>query len=101
MEMEQREVEAVAKRRRVILNITTLLDKSIKIPNPKRFMWTQMKQNYDKHIEWMENQKDIAMEEDWASKARLVLLFLMGWEPLMPDVLLEFLNMFLIKGANI
>jgi len=32
------------------------------------------------------------MEEDWASKAGLVLLFLMGWEPLMPDVLLEFLT---------
>jgi hypothetical protein len=24
--------------------------------------------------------KDIAMEEDWASKARLVPLFFMGWE---------------------
>jgi hypothetical protein len=25
----------------------------------------------------------------------------MGWETLMPDVMLEFLNTFLIKGANI
>ncbi len=60
-----------------------------------------MKQNYDKHIEQMENQKDIIAEEDWASKARLVLLFPMGWETLMPDVMLKFLNTFLIKGAII
>ncbi len=49
----------------------------------------------------MENWKDIATEEDQASKAKLVHLFLMGWEALMPDVMLEFLNTFLIKGANI
>jgi hypothetical protein len=49
----------------------------------------------------MENRKDIAAEEDWASKARLVPLFLMVWEVLMPNVMLEFLNTFLIKGANI
>ncbi len=36
-----------------------------------------------------------------ASKARLVPLFLMGWETLMPDVMLEFLNTFLIKGVDI
>jgi hypothetical protein len=28
-------------------------------------------------------------------------LFLMDWEASMPDVMLEFLNTFLIKGANI
>jgi hypothetical protein len=33
-------------------------------------------------------------------KTRLVPLFLMGWEALMLDVMLEFLNTFLIKGAN-
>jgi hypothetical protein len=49
----------------------------------------------------MENWKDITMEEDWVYKARLVPLFLMGWEAPMPDVILEFLNTFLIKGANI
>jgi hypothetical protein len=55
MEMEQREMEAIAKRRRAILDRATLLEKGIKIPNLKQFMWTQMKQNYDKHVEWMEN----------------------------------------------
>jgi hypothetical protein len=49
----------------------------------------------------MENWKDIVEEENWASKVRLVPLFLMGWEAPMPDVMLEFLNTFLIKGANI
>jgi hypothetical protein len=38
----------------------------------------------------MENYKDIDEEEDWASKARLVPFFLMGWETLMLDVMLEF-----------
>jgi hypothetical protein len=37
-----------------------------------------MKQNYDKHVEQMENWKDIDEEKDWAFKARLVTLFLMG-----------------------
>jgi hypothetical protein len=37
MEMEQR--EAVAKRKRVIMDRSTLLDKGIKILNPKCFMW--------------------------------------------------------------
>jgi len=101
MEMEQREVEAVVKRRRPILNKATLLKKGSKIPNFEHFMWTQMKHNYDKHIMWMENWKDIAMKEDWVFKAVLVPLFLMGWETLMLDVMLEFLNTFLIKGANI
>ncbi len=49
----------------------------------------------------MENWKDIAKEEEWASKVGLVPLFMMGWEALMPDVMLEFLNMFLIKGVYI
>jgi hypothetical protein len=101
MEMEQREVEVVMKRRHVILNKTTLLEKGIKILDPERFMWAHMKCNYDKHIKRMENWKDITAKEDWASKARLVPLFLMGWEALMPGVMLEFLNTFLIKGTNI
>jgi hypothetical protein len=49
----------------------------------------------------MENLKDIIKEEDWASKAGLVPLFLMGWETPMLDVILEFLNTLLIKGTNI
>jgi hypothetical protein len=38
-----------------------------------------MKQNYDKHVEQIENWKDIATKENWASKVGLVPLFLMGW----------------------
>ncbi len=81
--MEQCEAKAVAKKRCAILDRATLLKKGIKIPKPKQFMWTQTKDNYDKHVERMENWKDIAMEEDQASKAELVPLFLMGWEALM------------------
>jgi len=53
--MERCEVEVVVKRRRVILDIATLLEKGIKILDPKHFMRTQTKQNNDKHVEWMEN----------------------------------------------
>ncbi len=49
----------------------------------------------------MENQKDIIAEENWASKAGLVPLFLMGWEAPVANVMLEFMNTFFIKGANI
>jgi hypothetical protein len=77
MEIKRHELEAKAKRRHVILYIITLLEKGIKIPNLEQFMRTQMKQNYDKHVEQMENWNDIAKEEDWASKTRLVPLFLM------------------------
>jgi len=38
MEMEQCEAEAVVKRRRAILNKTTLMEEGIKIPNLERFM---------------------------------------------------------------
>ncbi len=77
MKIERHEVEAVAKRRRAILDKATLLEKRIKISNLERFMWTQMKQNYDKHVKQMDNWKDIVEEEDWAFKARLVPLFMM------------------------
>ncbi len=40
-------------------------------------------------------------EEEWASKERFVILNLMNWKALMLDVMLEFLNTFLIKGINI
>jgi hypothetical protein len=40
MEMEQCEVEAIVKRRRVIFDRATLLEKGIKILDPKQFMWT-------------------------------------------------------------
>jgi hypothetical protein len=43
------------KRCATIMDRTTLLEKVICIPNPYQFMWIQMKQNYDKHVERMEN----------------------------------------------
>jgi hypothetical protein len=49
----------------------------------------------------MENWKDIATEKNWAFKAGFMPLFLMGWEAQMPNVMLEFLNTFLIKGPHI
>jgi len=49
----------------------------------------------------MENWKDIVEEENWASKARLVPLFLMDWQASMFNIMLKFLNTFLIKGTNI
>jgi hypothetical protein len=49
----------------------------------------------------MENWKDINGEEEWASKVGLVILFLMNWEALMPNIMLEFFNTFVIKGTNI
>ncbi len=55
MEMERHESETIVKKRRTILDKATLLDKGIKIPNLKRFVWTQMRENYDKHVEQMEN----------------------------------------------
>jgi hypothetical protein len=64
-------------------------------------MWTHIKQNYDRHVEQMENWKDIVEEKYWASKVGLVFLFLMDRQALMPDVMLEFLNTLLIKGENI
>jgi hypothetical protein len=100
MEIERCESKVVAKRRCVILDKVTLLEKGIKIPNLEQFMWTQTKHNYDKHVEWMENWKDI-VEEDWASKARLVRLFLMDWQAPILNVMLEFFNTFLIKGIDI
>jgi hypothetical protein len=49
----------------------------------------------------MENWKDINEEEKKASKARLITLFLMNWEAQMLDIMLEFLNKFVITGTNI
>jgi hypothetical protein len=40
MEMERQELEIIAKRRRVILNRPTLLEKGIKILDLEQFMWT-------------------------------------------------------------
>jgi hypothetical protein len=40
MEIKSHESKVVKKKRHAILEITTLLEKGIKIPNPQRFMWT-------------------------------------------------------------
>ncbi len=77
------------------------MEKGIKIPNLKRFMWTQTKQNYDKHVEHMGNWKDMIEGEDQTSKAKLVPLFFMDWEASMLDVMLEFFNTLLIKHTNV
>jgi hypothetical protein len=60
-----------------------------------------MKQNYDRHVERIENWKDISEEKEWASKLRVVPLFLMNWETPMLNALLEFLKTFVIKGTYI
>ncbi len=49
----------------------------------------------------MENWKDINEEEDQAYKARLVPLFLISQKAPMHDVMLEFMNTFVIKGTYI
>jgi hypothetical protein len=40
MEMEQREVEAIVRRKGTIMDRATLLEKGIKILDPELFMWT-------------------------------------------------------------
>jgi hypothetical protein len=40
MEMERHDSEVVVKKRSTILNKATLMEKDIKIPNLKQFMWT-------------------------------------------------------------
>jgi hypothetical protein len=40
MEIERRGSKVVTKKRRVILDKVTLVEKGIKIPNLERFMWT-------------------------------------------------------------
>jgi hypothetical protein len=50
MEMEQCEVEVVAKNKHAIIDRATILEKGIKIPDLECFMWNQTKQNYDIHI---------------------------------------------------
>ncbi len=58
------ESEIITKRRCMILDRVTFLEKGIKTSNPKRLVWTQVKQNYDRHVERMENWNDIDEEED-------------------------------------
>ncbi len=55
MEMERHELEAIPRKIHTMLDKVTFLNKGIKILNLEQFMWTQTKQNYDKHVERMEN----------------------------------------------
>jgi len=63
MEIERCELEVAMKRRRIIMDKVTLLEKGICIPNLERFMWIHTKHNYNRHVERMENWKDINEEE--------------------------------------
>jgi hypothetical protein len=42
-------------RERAIMDRATFLEKGIRIPNLKRFMWIQTKENYERHVEKMKN----------------------------------------------
>ncbi len=87
------------RRRATMLDRATLLERGILILDLDRFMWMQTKQKYDKHVERLENWKDINEEEEWVNKARLIILFFMKWEA--PILMLEFLNIFVIKSTYI
>jgi len=64
---------AKAKRHATIMDRAILLNKHICIPNHDQFMWRQIRQNYDKHVEKMENWKDISEEEKWVLRQGLSL----------------------------
>ncbi len=51
------------KKRATILDRITLLDRGIFILNLDKFMWIQKKHIYDKHVEKLENWKNINKEE--------------------------------------
>jgi hypothetical protein len=91
---------ANVRRKTTMLDRATLLERGIRILDPDRFMWIQTKQNYEKHVERLGNWKDINEEEEWVEKARLITLFF-KWEALILDIMLEFLNTFVIKSTNI
>jgi hypothetical protein len=46
MEMEQHEVKVATRRRCIVLDRATILETNIKIPDPKRIIWTHTKHNY-------------------------------------------------------
>ncbi len=68
------------RRRATMLDRTTLLERGIHILDLDKFMWIQTKQKYDKHVDRLENWKDINEEEEWVNKTRLIILFFMKWE---------------------
>ncbi len=76
------------KGRATILDKVILLDKGICILDFDKFIWIQMNQNYDKHVERLTNWKDISEEEEWVDKARIIILFFMKWGTLILDIML-------------
>ncbi len=89
------------RRQATIMDRTTLLNKGICILDPKKIMWIQTKQDYDKHVERLENWKNISEEEKWTNKVNLIILFLMNQETTILDIMPEFLNTFVSKGTYI
>lgn len=84
-----------------IMDKTTLLDKGIHIINLDIFMQIQMKKNYDKHVKRLENQKDINEEEQSIYKTWPITICFMKWETLIPNIMLNFFDIFFIEGTNI
>jgi hypothetical protein len=78
MEIKQREVEAIAKKRRAILDKVTCLEKGIKILDHERFMWTQTKHNYDKHVKQWRIGRILLQKKIRLLKQGLFLCFLWG-----------------------
>jgi hypothetical protein len=59
-----------------------------------------VKHNYEKHVERLENWIDISEEEKWVNKAWLIILFFLKWETPIPNIMVEFFNIFVIKSTN-
>ncbi len=79
MEINMTTPKAIEVRRRAtIMDKATLLNKGIRISDLNKFMWIQTKQDYDKHVERLENWKDISEEEEWTNKINLITMFLMN-----------------------
>ncbi len=59
-----------------IINITTLLDKGIRILDLNKFMWIHTKHNYDKHVERLETEKTLVKRKSGLIRQGLSLYFL-------------------------
>ncbi len=80
----------------------TLKHKRIRIPNVTRFFFIPTKQSYSKQVEIIKMWKKMGEgKETWASKASLVTLLDIDQKEPNHDILVEFLNIFVIKGFKI
>jgi hypothetical protein len=77
MEIERNELKVVAKKKHVILDTMTLLEKGIKILDPKHSCGHKQNKIMISMLSRRTNWKDIVEEENCASKVGLVLLFSM------------------------